>query len=74
MSYVEEVGPGSYVVAVPAPVTPADLVEIATGLPPGVIMESIEQDHDGTVYVLWQSIATYGRHSVEPFDWTPPTT
>ena len=71
-----EEGTGVFVAVVAAPVTPADLVALAAQLPAGVILASIEQDHDGTLYSSWETVAVYGKepvgHSVTPFDWEPP--
>ncbi|MEV1328915.1 hypothetical protein AB0J20_04980 [Micromonospora costi] len=53
MKIVED-SPGLYVATVDAPVTVADLAELAAQLPPDAICTDIELDHDGTLYGTWE--------------------
>jgi hypothetical protein len=54
MVTVTQETPGAYVANIAAPVTPAELAELAAALPADAVCTDTEVDHDGTLFMTWE--------------------
>jgi hypothetical protein len=45
---------GAYVANIAAPVTPAELAELAAALPADALLTDMEVDHDGALFMAWE--------------------
>jgi hypothetical protein len=54
MVTVTQETPGAYIANIAAPVTPANLAELAAALPAGAVLTDTEVDLNGALFMAWE--------------------